>query len=289
MKTIPSPSRRRQASNASKTRRPEPLATLNGKRVRRAAYPRGIELDLYRALRAAVRAWLDETTAAIARWLPHLEAPGPVRRDGLADDLHHLFGRAIASWELTAEGLRATVAHAMTRVSDFNRRQQERVMGGVVNVNVFAHEPWLRDRMALATREAVALVKDIGPKAAGRIERIVTQGVERGHTTAKIHAAIQREAGITRDRAKLIAIDQVGKFNGKLTELRQRAAGVTHYRWRGVLDDRERKAHVAREGQLFSWDDPPSDGHPGEPVRCRCSAEPALDKYSAMFEDPFAE
>lgn len=236
-----------------------------------------------------MRAWFEETSAAIARWLPHLSAPGPARRDGLADDLHHLFSHAVMRWEMTAAGLRTALDHTMHRVADFNRRQQERVLGGVVHVNVFQHEPWLNDRMALATREAVTLVKDIGPKAAGRLERLVTQGVERGHSTATIQAAIQREMGIAQDRAKLIAIDQVGKFNGKLTELRQRAAGVTHYRWRGVLDNRERKAHVAREGRLFSWDDPPADGHPGEPVRCRCSAEPDLDKFGAMFEDPFAE
>ena len=28
--------------------------------------------------------------------------------------------------------------------------------------------------------------------------------------------------------------------------------------------------HWEREGQIFSVDEPPEDGHPGEPIRCRC-------------------
>ena len=35
--------------------------------------------------------------------------------------------------------------------------------------------------------------------------------------------------------------------------------------------------HWEREGQEFRWDQPPEDGHPGQPIECRCSAEPIID------------
>ena len=45
------------------------------------------------------------------------------------------------------------------------------------------------------------------------------------------------------------------------------------YVWRSVHDVRVRDAHAAREGQIFTWGNPPEGGHPGEDYNCRCWAE----------------
>lgn len=76
------------------------------------------------------------------------------------------------------------------------------------------------------------------------------------------------EPGIARRRAKIIGRDQTEKFNGKATEERNRAVGVLRYRWNTQGDARVRAAHRARNGKIFSWNKPPPDGHPGEPVEC---------------------
>lgn len=49
-------------------------------------------------------------------------------------------------------------------------------------------------------------------------------------------------------------------------------------------DERVRHTHRARNGKLFAWNDPPSDGHPDIPIRCRCVAVP----YTANLFDPAA-
>ncbi len=59
-----------------------------------------------------------------------------------------------------------------------------------------------------------------------------------------------------------------------LTEEEQRAQGFTHYIWHTTGDDKVRPAHAANDGKIFSWDDPPSTGHPGEDYGCRCWAQP---------------
>lgn len=41
------------------------------------------------------------------------------------------------------------------------------------------------------------------------------------------------------------------------------------YIWRTVKDNDVRPAHAAREGQIFSWTNPPEGGHPGEDYNCR--------------------
>ena len=49
---------------------------------------------------------------------------------------------------------------------------------------------------------------------------------------------------------------------------------TSHYVWVTAGDDKVRPSHADNEGQIFSWDDPPATGHPGEDSNCRCSAEP---------------
>lgn len=47
-----------------------------------------------------------------------------------------------------------------------------------------------------------------------------------------------------------------------------------HYTWRTAGDHKVRTAHAARNGQIFSWDNPPEHGHPGAEPNCRCWPEP---------------
>lgn len=65
-------------------------------------------------------------------------------------------------------------------------------------------------------------------------------------------------------------------FIGLVGELRQRALGVEFYVWRSQDDDKVRHAHAVYDDQVFRWDDPPEDGHPGQAINCRCLAEPFI-------------
>ena len=49
---------------------------------------------------------------------------------------------------------------------------------------------------------------------------------------------------------------------------------TSRYIWRTRWDDKVRSEHARRDGEVFSWDNPPSGGHPGEDHNCRCWAEP---------------
>lgn len=49
---------------------------------------------------------------------------------------------------------------------------------------------------------------------------------------------------------------------------------TTHYIWRTRGDGRVRTSHAANNGRIFSWDNVPPTGHPGEDFGCRCIAEP---------------
>lgn len=46
------------------------------------------------------------------------------------------------------------------------------------------------------------------------------------------------------------------------------------YIWRCQMDDKVRLSHLENHGKIFSWDERPPGGHPGEAYGCRCFAQP---------------
>ena len=156
------------------------------------------------------------------------------------------------------------------------------VSSGVLGVDVYRAEPWLKEMQELWVSENTRLIKSIPSDELADMEGIIQRGVMNGSSADTIKKQIQERHGVTERRAKLIAVDQIGKGNAALTKQRQAEAGVTGYKWRGVLDERERPEHRAREGNSYKWNNPPPDGHPGQPVRCRCYAEP--DWSGSVFD-----
>lgn len=153
---------------------------------------------------------------------------------------------------------------------------------GVLGVDAYRAEKWLGDMQKTWVSENTRLIKSIPEDQLSDMQGIIQRGVLNGSSADTIKSQIVDRYGIAENRAKLIAVDQIGKANAALTKQRQGDAGIDGYIWRGVLDGRERQLHIDREGKSFKWSSPPSDGHPGQPVRCRCYAEP--DWTGSVFD-----
>lgn len=130
-------------------------------------------------------------------------------------------------------------------------------------------------------RQNLALIKSIDADTMRRIEdkmmeRIIAN-VSMGDLTKYLIKDIRDIAGVEVNRATLIGVDQVGKLNGRLTQYRQEHAGISEYQWETALDSRVRPSHRPRQGKIYKWSNPPPDGHPGYPIRCRCVALPVID------------
>ena len=61
---------------------------------------------------------------------------------------------------------------------------------------------------------------------------------------------------------------------------------TTHYIWHTSGDDKVRPSHAVNNGRIFSWDNPPETGHPGEDYNCRCSAEPYYGNQHEVYDPP---
>ncbi len=73
-----------------------------------------------------------------------------------------------------------------------------------------------------------------------------------------------------------ITRDQTSKAIGQLTQARHRQLDIEEYDWLTSQDERVRPSHAALNGTRQRWDRPPSVGHPGADIQCRCVAIPVI-------------
>lgn len=162
-----------------------------------------------------------------------------------------------------------------------------------VDVAGMLAQPDVKDMLDLAGTQAAMLIKTIPQQYLGKVAEAVADNfagrdLPEGRSLLQ---QIQHIGGVSYRRAKVIARDQTSKLTASLNEHRQSAVGIEEYVWRTVKDERvvgrpggvspvgnpKHMDHYHREGKTFRWDNPPSDGHPGYPIQCRCWAEPVID------------
>ena len=98
-----------------------------------------------------------------------------------------------------------------------------------------------------------------------------------GKTASTLAKEIAARHGVAKSRASFIARNELTTLYGNVTKARQVDAGVSKYIWRTSEDSRVRESHRELDGKVFSWDQPPLVGHPGEDYMCRCVAIPVID------------
>ena len=271
------------------------MALTGRRRHRRRPLPRQLQPDAIRLsyFRALLQV-LDQARALIKRATPRLEelvrvaaaARGDARLDMSDDEINDLIDRLAEQFfaEFTNTRLAEFAAGFARRTSAFQREQMARQFRAALGIDIVRAEPWLEPRIRAFTSENVALIKSIPQKYFTEVEKNVVQGMRQGFRWEEIAKDLDDRYEVAEGHAKLVARDQVGKFMGELNQQRQQDLGVTSFIWRTARDNRVREAHQALEGEEFSWDSPPAEGIPGEPINCRCQAEPVLAQIFEALE-----
>lgn len=189
------------------------------------------------------------------------------------NQIRQKFGDFVAS---IAEALAKKILNKQKKATDEQLRKQiEKITG--LDLSVILRDEDIQEAFDQALQANVQLIKSIPQQYLDKVEQVILHGVQAGQSTQQIAAEIAKIGQSAEQRAKLIATDQVAKINSRFTQIRQQNLGITHYTWSTSRDERVRHEHRLRDGQLFAWDSPPSDGHPGMAVRCRCVALPYMD------------
>lgn len=172
------------------------------------------------------------------------------------------------------------------RTSDFQKAQLDRQVKAAVGVPYSAIEKPARDLVPVFVDENVALIKTVPERYFDSLKAQVQDAFASGMHPETLAEELSGREEVSEWDARRIARDQIGKLAADLNQERQKSMGVTGYTWRGAMDNRERDEHRMLEGQHFEWSNPPVEGNPGEPVLCRCTAEP---DFSDITDSTYGE
>lgn len=246
-------------------------------------YPTAIERDYVYALDSLT----DDLLAEVSQFCNQQERFYRLHQDGIFDWLERVFNELLTSlmFYVSPHKVQKMVRKSIDETNQFNKQQFHKMLKKAYGVDIFTAENGLSDKLKLFELQNINLIKSIPTQLHEKLRYKFVEAVQKGKRWETLVDEVQELGQVTRNRAKLIARDQIGKLNGQLTKIRQEEIGVKQYIWRTSLDERVRKQHIHREGEIFDWANPPEDGHPGEPIRCRCYAEavlPTLDELVAQ-------
>lgn len=257
------------------------------KRMKPIKPPADVQRDFERRMK---RLWKQVLEPATNRIVDAIRAG--VSPAVLADMIEQVHRQAQFEYDMAANDI---VLQWSVRVDRGVRAAIQRGMSGSLGIDisgVLDAEP-IKSALAMSVVESAGLIKSIPAEFLGKVARAVSDNF-RGVPLPEgrsLQQQIQHLGGVTTKRARLIARDQTSKLTGALNQARQQSIGVEEYIWRTVKDRRvvgnpagiypkgnsKHMDHHERHGKKFRWDSPPPDGHPGQPIQCRCYADPVID------------
>ncbi|MGL5691927.1 MAG: minor capsid protein [Bacteroidales bacterium] len=170
------------------------------------------------------------------------------------------------TFEITIDYILDTVQFSIDQAND----QIKEIVGVSYTAQPFynekAIEKILDDNIALIKAEPGKYLRTYDEQ----LKKILMEKNIKGQTITEITEAIQKATGIERNRANLIARDQIGNVYAESTKAQYKGIGLKKFKWITVGDSRVREEHKERNGNFYYYDDPPDGELPGSPIACRC-------------------
>lgn len=170
----------------------------------------------------------------LARLKPEYTADALVTLDGWADQILAAIRRVSGFFtsSLFEEQAKRVAAGTISRAEADNaedfRDSVNRAVG--VDFELITKPQGMIDFLEASTAENVNLIKSIPQQYFQKVETIVLGGMKDGLAPSAIAKQIQAETGVSAERARFIARDQVSQLNSDLTRQRQAAAGIEFYK-----------------------------------------------------------
>lgn len=268
-------------------------------------YPVSIEREYYRYLNKYAEFYNKEIREGLADMVPDLKEVAskeqPRLDENIEDKISKLFKMVDnkLAIKFPDQALRKIIRAMVGRSSRFSKEQIMKMLKSVpksygkddVNIEPLLIDSGLNPYFQNIIDENVGLIKSIPKMHQVAFKNQLVFMITKDARSSEIAKAIQDhigKKGNVKNRAKLIAVDQVGKLNGALEEHRQQQLGMKRYKWRNAGDQKvagnpsglypnAKPSHWAREGKIYYWSKPPQGGHPKQRPRCRCWAEPIFE------------
>jgi len=262
-------------------------------------YLRGLIKDQKALVAAALE---TELYPAVERWererRTDAEGAVEVRSDDLADVLAILERlKELMTSSLDEAIIEQQVYEYAREILGYSERQWKKTIKSIVGIDPLIRNARLLEIVQAHVKQQVSLIKTIPQTYFTDIERVVLNGMRKGAMLKDIKTGIQAVYPVTWKRAGIIARDQCGSFMAAVSDDQWKQAGLKTYIWRNMGDERvrgnpngryprARPSHWEREGQVYSVDEPPEGGHPGEAILCRCFREVVEEEVLSAYKAP---
>jgi len=278
----------------------------------------------------ALLAWMRRVSDALYRALePYLD--GMARMDAdeqiafdfngalnvLQAELPNLLDVDQARTLVIGIGQKMADEHKKTMAATLRDHVHSRNKPKIERIDLFQIEPWLKPEMNRWTDQNISLITRMPQMLLDNAAQIVKEAAPGGMRHETLAKRLRAALDVPEGRARLIARDQMAKWNSSLTEARYKNAGINRFIWRTARDRRvvgapggaypEAKSpdkhgnHYEREGLTFlvgrlplvevlrdgslkvhsDW----SDGAPGQGIQCRCWQEPVIDGLEDLLDN----
>lgn len=212
------------------------------------------------------------------------DEPDLTKRVARGEDLKRVFAQAAEGLQKPPEDLRLLLRDAITQGATAGAEMLAVQAAAPEYFDAFRLRPDAELRFLNHTTNR--LVEFWGVEQvdlANYVQSTLIDALEKGQGRQQIAARLREQVEFSRNRASLIARNELGNAASYAMKETQTQAGVTEYEWWTARDDRVRgkpggkypkakPSHWARHGKRFKWNDPPEGGHPGQAIQCRCAA-----------------
>jgi SPP1 gp7 family putative phage head morphogenesis protein len=146
--------------------------------------------------------------------------------------------------------------------------------------------PAMRDIIQATVHENVSLIKSIPRQYLTQVEGLTMRSVQSGRDLGFLAKGLQKQFGVTKKRAALIARDQNNKATTMLNRARQTELGITEAIWvHSSAGKKPRPTHVKMNGKRYDVSEGMYDSHegryvlPGELINCRCTSRSVIPGF----------
>ena len=243
---------------------PRPINGVGPRRIDELVYARNLRRLALNPLMAQLRSGLSEASATSLA-LEIIE--GVFRRwrmGGLVDE---------------------EVAAHSARLSGYHRKRLIQTFRTALGIDI---RPMLLDSaieplMTAWRRENISLIRTVPERFHGALyQRVSETFAQQPFDQQALSKVLNREFKVSGSNLRRITRDQTSKAVGQLTHARHRQLGIQEYTWRTAQDERVRPTHQVLDGTPQRWDNPPSVGHPGQDISCRCVAIPVVPEAQGI-------
>ena len=140
------------------------------------------------------------------------------RMDAVGDILDTIVNKIKQNYYIlvTRDFLKRKIQQMIDAVNNFNMNEFRQSLKSAIGVDVFQSEPKLEEMTELWVKENITLITSVENQYFDRLENIISDAVRNGTLTPEVTKQIQDLTGVSKRRAQLIAVDQIGKLNGQI-------------------------------------------------------------------------